>query len=355
MKRQSVLVIGLLLVATAAFAGLHTRSGWVYIQNSQWSEAVRELKLAIAEDPKDDKAQFGLGVAYASMDSVAAAYKHFTITKELDPKKARDCDNNIQSLYAKHYQAGQKHFAGQNMQGAAHEFELATLASPKQSAGHYNLAVAYSRLAMNDSTYYDKTLKEADTVLATAEASDPNHMRALQLAANTLVYIGKPEEAAARMQKTIDEDPSKYQLVEDMGKDLMAQKPPQWAGAATFLKMAADARSKVSADDANIQQAIGVCEYNLGKTDPAHLDEAVTWYQKALDIGGDNKETVFNMMAVYVMKSDWENAALWGEKSVLLDPNSKESWKILARAYTELGQNEKANDALGHYQTLNGQ
>ena len=61
------------------------------------------------------------------------------------------------------------------------------------------------------------------------------------------------------------------------------------------------------------------------------------------------------MMAVYVMKSDWENAALWGEKSVLLDPNSKESWKILARAYTELGQNEKANDALGHYQTLNGQ
>lgn len=98
-----------------------------------------------------------------------------------------------------------------------------------------------------------------------------------------------------------------------------------------------------------------MCEYNLGKTDPAHLDEAVTWYQKALDIGGDNKETVFNMMAVYVMKSDWENAALWGEKSVLLDPNSKESWKILARAYTELGQNEKANDALGHYQTLNGQ
>jgi len=139
MKRQSVLVIGLLLVATAAFAGLHTRSGWVYIQNSQWSEAVRELKLAIAEDPKDDKAQFGLGVAYASMDSVAAAYKHFTITKELDPKKAKDCDNNIQSLYAKHYQAGQKHFAGQNMQGAAHEFELATLASPKQSAGRPRL------------------------------------------------------------------------------------------------------------------------------------------------------------------------------------------------------------------------
>lgn len=352
MKRQSVLVIVLLLVATAAFAGLHTRSGWVYIQNSQWTEAVRELKLAIAEDPKDDKAQFGLGVSYANMDSVAAAYKHFTITKELDPKKAKDCDNNIQTLYAKHYTAGQKHFQGQNMQGAAHEFELATLASPKQSSAHYNLAVTYSRLAMHDSTYYDKTLKEADQVLALADKSDPNQMRALQLAANTLVFLGKPDEAAARMQKTIDEDPSQYQLVEDMGKDLMAQKPPQWAGAAIFLKMAADARSKVSADDPNVQQAIGVCEFNIGKTDPAHLDEAIVWYQKSLDIGGDNKETVFNMMAVYVMKNDWENAALWGEKSVVLDPNSVDTWKILARAYTELGQTEKANDALQHYQTL---
>jgi Tfp pilus assembly protein PilF len=355
MKRQSVLVIVLLLVATAAFAGLHTRSGWVYIQNNQWTEAVRELNLAIAEDPKDAKAQFGLGVSYANMDSVAQAYKHFTITKELDPKKANDCDNNIQSLYAKHYQAGQKHFQGQNMQGAAHEFELATLASPKQSAGHYNLAVAYSRLAQNDSTYFDKTLKEADQVLALADASDPNHMRALQLAANTLVLLGKPDEAVARMQKTIDEDPSKYQMVEDMGNDLMTQKPPQWAGAAIFLKLAADARSKVSADDANLLQSIGICEFNIGKTDPAHLDDAITWYQKALDVGGDNKDTVFNMMAVYYKKADWENTALWGEKYVTLDPSNAKVWQLLAQSYTALGQDDKANEALAHGQALKDQ
>jgi predicted Zn-dependent protease len=110
----------------------------------------------------------------------------------------------------------------------------------------------------------------------------------------------------------------------------------------------------VSADDAVVLQAIGICEFNMGKTDPAHLDEAITWYQKSLDVGGDNKETVFNMMAVYVKKADWENAALWGEKSVLLDPNNADTWRILAKSYTELGQDAKANDALQHYQTLKG-
>jgi Tfp pilus assembly protein PilF len=352
MKRQIWVVMALLLVTTAAYAGLHTRSGTVYVQNSQWTEAVRELKLALQEDPKDDKAHFMIAVAYSNMDSVGLAYDHFMKAKELDPKKVHDCDNNIQSNYAKHYKLGQNAFNQQNYPTAAHEFDMAAQADPKQSGGHYNLAVSYERLAEHDSTYYAKTLTEADKVLELAPMSDPNHMRALQLAASTLVYLNKPDDAVARMQKTIDEDPSKYQLVEDMGNDLMQQK--KWAGAASFLKLAADARSKVSADDANVLQAIGICEFNMGKSDPAHLDEAVTWYQKSLDVGGDNKDTVFNMMAVYVKKSDWENAALWGEKSVLLDPNNADTWRILAKSYTELGQDEKANDALAHYTTLKG-
>src|SRR5512134_3523575 len=176
MKKQALLTTALLVAATAAFAGLHTRSGTVYVQNGQFHEAVRELKLAIEEDPKDSKAHFMIGVAYSSLDqkgeqmidSVAAvglAYEHFMKAKELDPKKARDCDTNIQSNYARHYQAGQKAFAQAGYSMAAHEFELATQASPSQSSAHYNLAVAYSRLAPGDSTYYQKTLDSADQVL----------------------------------------------------------------------------------------------------------------------------------------------------------------------------------------------
>lgn len=364
MKRRTLLVTLLMLIATAAYAGLHTRSGTVYVQNSQWSEAVRELKLAIAEDPKDEKAHFMIGVAYSNldmsgtqlMDSVATvglAYDHFTKAKELDPKKARDCDTNVQSNYARHYKAGQVAFGGANFPTAAREFDLAAKADPKQSSAHYNLAVAYSRLALTDSTYYEKTLKEANQVLDLADPKEPNYTKALQLAANQLVYIGKPDEAVALLQKTIDEDPSKYPLVEEMGTELMQRQ--KWAGASSFFRLSADARAKLGADDAAVLKNIGVCEFNLGKKDPAHLDEAIVYYQKALDVQGDDPDTVFNMMATYVMKQDWENGALWGEKYVLLTPSDAKGWQVLARCYSELGEDDKALEATTRYSTLKGQ
>ena len=196
------------------------------MQNGQWKEAVRELNLALQEDPKDDKAHFMIGVAYSNMDSVAQAYTHFTKAKELDSKKARDCDNNIQSNYAKHYKLGQNAFAQANFPTAAHEFNMATHGRPEAvgRALQPRGLVFAPRAGGTIRPTTPRRSAEADKVLELAPATDPNHMRALQLAANTLVYLGKPDDAVARMQKTIDEDPSKYQIVEDMGNDLMTQK-----------------------------------------------------------------------------------------------------------------------------------
>jgi len=352
MKRQAVFTTTVLLVAaTAAFAGLHTRSGTVYVQNGQYNDAVRELKLAIEEDPKDEKAHFMIGVAYSNLDSVGLAYTHFTKAKELDPKKARDCDNNIQSNYAKHYKLGQTAFSQQNIPTAAREFYLATLADPKQSSSHYNLAVSYSRLAQADSTYYAKTLASADKVLELTEPSDPNYSRAIQLAANQLVYLGKPDEAKARLQKTIDEDPSKYPMVEEMGMDLMNRQ--KWAGAASFLKLAAEGRAAAGAEDSLIYYNIATCEYRQRKEAPEHVDEAIIYYEKALNIAPNYQDAVFALMGAYAVKEDWPNASLWGEKYVSLNPNNADAWRLLARTYGEMGEDDKATEALQRYTALN--
>jgi Tfp pilus assembly protein PilF len=364
MKRQISVVTLLLCIATAAYAGLHTRSGTVYVQKQPVrrgcarAQAGHPGRSQGRQSPLHDRRRVQQPRCEGEADDgfhgdrgagLPALYEG----EELDPKKARDCDNNIQSNYARHYKAGQVAFSQSNVTQAAHEFDLATKSDPKQASAHYNLAVSYSRLAQQDSTYYAKTLAESDKVLELAPSTDPNHMHALQLAATTLVSLGKPDDAVARMQKTIDEDPSKYALVEEMGNDLMNDK--KWAGASSFLRLAADARAKVSADDAKVLQSIGICEFNLGKTDPAHLDEAVIYYQKSLDVGGDDPNTVFNMMATYIKKADWENAALWGEKYVLLAPSEADGWKLLAQCYGQLGQDDKAAEAMAHYSTLKGQ
>lgn len=362
--RRILMITALLLVATAAFAGLHTRSGTVYVQNGQYDEAVRELKLAIQEDPKDEKAHFMIGVAYSNLDmkgkqlvdsvaTVELAYQHFMKAKELDPKKARDCDTNIMSNYARHYKAGQVAFGQNNITQASHEFDLATKSDPNQSSAHYNLAVSYSRLAQNDSTYYQRALASADKVLELADPKDPNYMRALQLAANQLVYLGKPDEAAARLKSTIEEDPSKYTVVEEMGTDLMNRM--KWAGAASFLKLAAEARTTLGAEDAKLLYNIATCEYKQRKDAPEHVDEAIAYYEKALNIAPDDQETVFALMTAYVVKEDWASASLWGEKYVSLNPSNADTWRLLARCYGELGEDDKASEALTRYTTLKGQ
>jgi predicted Zn-dependent protease len=61
------------------------------------------------------------------------------------------------------------------------------------------------------------------------------------------------------------------------------------------------------------------------------------------------------MMACHIKKEDWENAALWGEKYVALQPSDADGWKYLAQCYGRLGQDDKATDALTHYQTLKGE
>ncbi len=112
---------------------VETTSGIIYIQNKQYEEARKILLKAIAKDPKDGDAQFYIGIAYSELDSVAQAYQHFTIAKELQPKKAHDIANNIQSNYARHYQLGQNAFKQTDVNKAANEFLLATQADPTQS------------------------------------------------------------------------------------------------------------------------------------------------------------------------------------------------------------------------------
>jgi predicted Zn-dependent protease len=55
-----------------------------------------------------------------------------------------------------------------------------------------------------------------------------------------------------------------------------------------------------------------------------------------------------------VLKQDWENGALWGEKYVLLVPSDAKGWQVLARCYSELGEDDKALEATTRYSTLKG-
>src|SRR5262245_26763301 len=207
-RAQKWFVVACLLLPAAALAkSVETTSGIIYIQNKQWEDARKILLKAVTKNPKDGEAHFYLGIAYSEIDSVAQAYSHFMTAKELEPKKARDITNNIQSNYAKHYKLAQNAWARADFATAATEFNNATMADPTQSGAHYNLAVAYSRLALSDSTYDAKALSEADQVIKVGNTADPNYTKSLQLASRTLGRMGRESEAVERFKPLIEKDP----------------------------------------------------------------------------------------------------------------------------------------------------
>lgn len=355
MKQMRIwlLIASLVVPALVVAKSVETTSGIIYIQNKQYEEARVILLKAVAKNPKDGEGNFYLALAYSELDSVAQAYKYFNIAKELEPKKARDIANNIQSNYARHYKLAQNAWGRADFANAATEFDLATQADPTQSGAHYNLAVAYSRLALTDSTCDAKALAEADKVLKTGNTADPNYTKSLQLASRTLARMGREDEAVERFKPLIEKDPSKYPMVEEIGMGLLEDK--KYKAAEDFLLMSADARVKLGADSASTFSNLGVAAFNQRSTDPAKIDEAIGYYQKALDRDPDNAPTAFNLIVACMAKQDWPAGASWGEKYVSLKPSDAQGWKLLARCYSEAGDTDKATEALKQFQTLQGQ
>jgi tetratricopeptide (TPR) repeat protein len=339
-----------MVMAVFGCQSVATTSAKLRNQEGNYELAIKLAQEAVAKNPKDAEAHFQLGVSYSYLDSVALAYQHFMKAKELDPEKAADADNNIQSNFAKHYKLGQSSFNRQDLKTAASEFELATKANPTQAVAYYNLAVANQKLAQTDSTLHVRALAAADKVLSLSNPTEANYTKALRVAGEELIVLHRENEAGQRFKRLIDEDPASYKVIEDIGTEELEGK--NFKASAEFLKLAAKARERVGAPDAKVYYNIGVSLYNLRKENPSNIDEAISYYQKALNITPDDPDTVFNILVAYAAKEDWSDAAQWGERYVTVNPNDANGWKLLARSYTELGQQDKAEEAVKRYDML---
>lgn len=349
-------VLGIVAVAAISCKSVDTTSMILRNQEGNYDLALSLGRKALAANPNDAEAHFQMGFAYSKLDSVALAYQHFIKAKELDPKKEKLVADNIQSNFAKHYKLGQNAGTRGDYQTAATEFDLATQADPRQAIGFFNLGSSYFSLAMADTITakqnYEKALNAADKVLSISNPSEPVYSRALTLAGKSLVQLGREEDAVERFQRMIEEDPANYAIIQDIGNDLL--KAGSWKGAAIFLKMTADARAKVAADDANVYYNLGVAYYNMRDTDANALSESVMYYQKSLDLAPDDPATVLNMVLAYTAAEDWEQVALWGEKLVSLNPNDPAGWRLLAVGYQKLGDMDKFKETMDRYDMLKG-
>ena len=350
--RKAVVPLALLAFAAIGCQSVATTSAKLRNQEGNYEMAIELAREGLAANPLDAEAYFQLGVSYSHLDSVAKAYDHFVKAAELDPKpqRQRDVENNIQHNFAKHYKLGQSAFNRKDYENAATEFGLSSAADPTQAVAYYNLGVAYKFLAKDDPSYHDRAIGAMDKVLELSNPSESNYVKALQVAGRELVEVGREQEAIERFSRLIEEDPTSYGVIEDIGSDLLSQK--KWKGAAVFLKMAAEARNKIDAGSFPLYYNIGVALYNLREEDPNKVTEAIAYYEKALTIQEDEPQTILNIAVAYVAVEQYRDASDWLEKYTSISSTDPNGWRLLARCYSEMGDKDKARDALARFEAL---
>ena len=336
-----------------------TTSAMLRNQEGNFEMAIGLAKQGIQENPRDAEAYFQLGIAYSNLDSVALAYKNFTKAKELDPnpKRKENADNNIKHNYSKHYNSGQAAFQDRDLQAASVEFTLATQADPRQSVAYYNLGVAYARLADDDTTftgefspYHEQAIDVLEESLEKARPDQAHYIDALGLVGKELAEVGRLDEAVTKFERLVEDDPSNYAVIENLGYELF--RAEDWRGAELFLDMAAKARIKIGAEDAGLYYELGRVCFFQNEDDPDALRRAVEYYERALDLEPDEPQTIMNLIIAHMKMEDWSSAIAWGEKYVSVDSEKADGWRMLALSYSKIGDKDKAAHCAEKYAEL---
>lgn len=322
-------------------------------QEGNYELAIEQAKIALQQNPNEAEAYFQLGVSYSNLDSVALAYENFMKSVELEPKNEKRkelANNNIKHNYSKHYNSGQAAFQDKNLEAAASEFILATQADPRQAVAYYNLGVTYSRLAADDSTYHNNAIEVLEECLEKSTPDQSHYIPALGLVGKELAELGRVNEAITRFERLVDEDPSRYDVIEDLGINRFNRQ--DWKGAHIFLEMAARARVKVGAEDYKIYYDLGRVNYFMREEDPEALGRSVDFYERALELEPEDAQTMLNLIIAYMAMEDWLSAIAWGEKYIQVLPDSEDGWRLLSMSYNKIGDKDKATHCAQKYADL---
>ncbi len=192
---NSLPVAALILVAMVLFSSCQTKnlsSAKIYIQQDDWTNALKQLELAVEATPENAEARFYLGSAYGKSGEFGRMNTEYgaaiTLDAEWEPKVAL----SREEFWVESYNRGVGSINTEDYARAIEEFEDATIIDPKRVPSMKNLGVSYLRAGR---------VEEAIQAYEKARALDPEDLE-LSLLIGQLHYNGQRYgEAAEHLQR----------------------------------------------------------------------------------------------------------------------------------------------------------
>jgi len=290
MKRFVSLFVGLVVLSMLAqnleAQSVEMNSAKLYKRQGETDKAIEWLEKAIAKKPDNPESRFLLGELYGQKGRLADMLREFDASLAKSPKYEKEILALKQKYFAESFNGGVKAANEGNYSEALRAFMNARLFEPNNLDTYRNLAFVYLRM---DSL--DAVLRVYQQVLAVKPDDYETYVTMASLANQRKEY----ERGAEYLQKAVAVAPD-------------SAKP-------------------------RIIGELGIVYDTMGRG-----EEAMKMYQDALQLTPGNKDLMFNLGRLYLMRDDYSNAINQLTEVLKLNPEDFEVNYNVGLSYLKIGE-----------------
>lgn len=326
----------------------HLSGGRLYLSQKIYPKAARELEIAVQQQPNNGLAHLELARAYAELDSTKKAGEEFDKAIQVDPKRAKDADVNRKHYAVMHFNEGLRlSQQEQKFDDAVKEFEKSVEIDHSDAGTFMNLGYAYGQLGRGEESRaaYDKASKLYEKAIE-AKTTDPTVYKNLGLA---YAQLGRREEATAMFEKAASIAPTDEKARKNLASVNLEQgnesfKQEKYSEAIKFYERAL----QLGADSVNVMFQLGSCYFQEANAETSAVtakplfEKSGGLYEQVLRKSPDDIDALTNLGMVQFKLGRVDEAMQLLRNVEQKDPRVPEVHKILGSGYARVGEKELA-------------
>jgi tetratricopeptide (TPR) repeat protein len=373
MRKLTAALIALTVLAMFGCASKEQTGMKIYVQQKLYDKAIEQGATALQQNPQSGDTHYFIGAAYFGKDQeldpeapgyadssekyMSKAYEHFTAAKHYaEADWGLDADNNIVSMFGRHYNLGVIAAKKGDHATAAMEYRLASVGDPENFKGYYAHAGSVWELAREakkngDDAEFEElsqvVIDDLDKVIELGTDDQETTIAVYQTMGDVQYYNGHLDKAQVAYQKAIALSPENYNLMITMGERFYNENDYEHAAAMYQDAMSVKERlNLVDPDDASVYSSLGHSLSQLNRR-----EEAIAAYQKVLELTPEDRDTKYNIMVTFyksgeqaekdgnttAAKQYYSRAIEIGNELIGMDPSKPEYWQVRGLCKRGLG------------------
>jgi tetratricopeptide (TPR) repeat protein len=315
------------------------------IAQNKFDVALQQSQSGIAADSTNPQHFYLAGQAYAGLGNYAAADSMYDIAQRIYPAYEREIEPAREEAWAKAFNAGVTAYNAGNTDEAVKDWEQANEVYGGRPEAYQNLAALYTQQGKYDPAIaaYRAGLASLTTNPATRELTEEEKADRVEAKstmqenlAELLQFTEQYAEAEKLFREQLAIDSTNIGLQAKLAAAIAAQ--PNRAAEAQAIYGTLLGRADLKPEDV---MSVGVALFN--SKDYARAAQA---FKRLTDMWPNSRDAWYNYSNSLYASDQFQPLIPVAEKLLQLDPLNEDAALILARAYKETGQNQKALAAL---------